>query len=81
MASANFARSKDEKSADERALIQASLVEEEQRRRRQAMTSGRHSRFGGTYVLKNVASISDSNKLIWHNPLQVGKCVRNHIYL
>ena len=70
LASANFSRSKEEKSADERALVQASLVEEEQRRRRQAQASGRHSRFGGTYVLKNVSSISDSNKLIWHNPLQ-----------
>ena len=70
LASANFARSKEEKSADERQLIQTSAVEEEQRRRRLAQSSGRHSRFGGTYVLKNVSSISDSNKLIWHNPLQ-----------
>ena len=70
LASANFARSREEKSADERALLQASLVEEEQRRRRAAASSGRHSRFGGTYVLKNVSAISDGNKLIWHNPLQ-----------
>ena len=38
-------------------------MEEEQRRRRQALASGRHSRFGGTYVLNNVSSISDFDHL------------------
>jgi timeless len=70
LASANFQRSKEEKAGDEKALIQASLVEQENRRKRQMMSSGRHSRFGGTYVVNNLASLNDQKKMIWHNPLQ-----------
>ena len=70
LAAANFQRSKEEKAGDERALQQASLLEQENRKRRQATYSGRHSRFGGTFVVKGVEAIADDKKLIWHRPLQ-----------
>jgi timeless len=91
LASANFSRSKEEKSSDEvplpftkltnmickthkyylQAALEAARRQEAERaksRARLAATS-RHSRFGGTFVLKNVKSITD-RELIVQKPLQ-----------
>jgi len=67
LADASLQRSAEEKYRDEQELIAT-------RRREKAKLiakppPGRHSRFGGTYVLKDVKSISD-NDIICHQSLQ-----------
>ena len=70
LASADFARSAAEKTADEEALTQARRQEAEKAKARARMVAtSRHSRFGGTFVLKNVKSITD-RELIVQKPLQ-----------
>lgn len=66
LADASLQRSAAEKHRDEQELITA-------RRREKAKfttrpPSGRHSRFGGTYVLSNVKSVSDKD-IICHQSL------------
>lgn len=67
LADASLQRSAAEKYRDEQELVTA-------RRREQARVHarpppGRHSRFGGTYILQNVKSISD-NDIICHQSIQ-----------
>jgi len=65
LASANLGRSKVEKEADEEALSKALKREEEKERAKmRAKVVSRHSRFGGTYVLKNVKSITDKDMIV-----------------
>ena len=65
LASANLGRSKAEKEADEEALSKALKREEEKERAKmRAKVVSRHSRFGGTYVLKNVKSITDKDMIV-----------------
>lgn len=66
LAEASLQRSAAEKYRDEQELVAA-------RRREQAKhnarpPSGRHSRFGGTFVIQNVRSISDKD-IIAHQPI------------
>ena len=69
LASANLGRSKAEKDADEEALAKAVMREEQkQQARTKAKLVSRHSRFGGTYVVKNMKSITDRD-LIVQKPL------------
>ena len=69
LAAANFQRSKEEKEEDEKSLLQQYLQEQESKKQRMAKASTRHSRFGGTYTISNMASISEK-KIISHRPLQ-----------
>jgi len=70
LARANLARSAEEKAADEDALAAARKMEAEKAKVKMKTTpSSRHSRFGGSFVLQNVKSISDRN-LIINKPLQ-----------
>jgi len=65
LASANLGRSKTEKTADEEALAKAVKLEEEKRKAKmKAMVTSRHSRFGGTFVVNNVKSITDKAMII-----------------
>ena len=69
LASANFQRSKEEKQQDEQALLKVRLQEvERQKQKFHQSKSSRHSRFGGTFTLTNVKSISERS-LIYHRPL------------
>eukprot|EP00092_Neocalanus_flemingeri_P015916 GFUD01017233.1.p1 GENE.GFUD01017233.1~~GFUD01017233.1.p1 ORF type:complete len:1724 (+),score=585.73 GFUD01017233.1:81-5252(+) len=65
LASASLGRSKAEKAADEEALANAVRLEDkkEKEKTRQMVTS-RHSRFGGTFVLKDVKSITDRDMIV-----------------
>lgn len=65
LASALVQRSEAEKQEDEQELIKA-LKKEQQSKK---PPSARHSRFGGTYVVKNMKSVSD-NDLICHQNLR-----------
>ena len=59
LASANLGRSKAEKDADEEALSKAVMREEQkQQARAKAKLVSRHSRFGGTYVVKNMKNVT-----------------------
>ncbi|XP_075147569.1 circadian regulator timeout [Haematobia irritans] len=67
LADASMQRSVNEKQRDEQELLAA-------RRREKQRTStkpppGRHSRFGGTYVIRNLKSVSDRD-IICHQPLE-----------
>uniref|UniRef100_A0A1I8N6C1 Timeless N-terminal domain-containing protein n=1 Tax=Musca domestica TaxID=7370 RepID=A0A1I8N6C1_MUSDO len=67
LADASLQRSVSEKQRDEQELLAA-------RRREKQRTStkpppGRHSRFGGTYVIRNLKSVSDRD-IICHQPLE-----------
>ena len=69
LASANFQRSKEEKQQDEQELLKLRMRELEiQKQKFHQIKSSRHSRFGGTFTLSNVKSISDRN-VIYHRPL------------
>lgn len=71
LASANMARSQEEKSRDERLLMEARERELElERQRKKSMIPARHSRFGGTFVVSNISSISDGKNLLCHKPLR-----------
>ncbi|KAJ8961908.1 hypothetical protein NQ318_021526 [Aromia moschata] len=62
-------RSEAEKMRDEAELLAARLREKLERQEKEKMSaSSRHSRFGGTFVLKSHRAISN-NKLIYHGPL------------
>ncbi|XP_055382504.1 protein timeless homolog [Condylostylus longicornis] len=67
LADASLQRSNEEKQKDEQELIAA------RRREKQKIIAhpppGRHSRFGGTYVLQNIKSISDRD-IICHQSLE-----------
>ena len=70
LASANFQRSKEEKRQDEVALLRLREREMEQQKQKFLQAkSMRHSRFGGTFTLANVKSISERN-VIYHRPLK-----------
>ncbi|ESP02893.1 hypothetical protein LOTGIDRAFT_230391 [Lottia gigantea] len=65
LASAGVKKSKSEKEAEEREL---EMIREQERAKRRAeflKQSSRHSRFGGTYVVKNLKSISE-REMIYH---------------
>lgn len=66
LADVSLQRSEAEKNRDEQELISARRRE----RAKQIMKppSGRHSRFGGTFVMQNMKSISDRD-IICHKPL------------
>ena len=65
LASANLGRSKAEKDADEEALAKAVRIEEQKQMAKvKAKMVSRHSRFGGTYVVKNMKSITDRDLII-----------------
>ena len=69
LASANFQRSKEERKEDEAALVRLRKEEEEKKKQKYfQIKSLRHSRFGGSYTLTNMKSISE-NPLIYHKPL------------
>jgi timeless len=69
LASANFQRSKEEKDQDEMALLRLRESEMEKSRQKfRQIKSTRHSRFGGTFTVANVKSISERT-LIIHQPL------------
>lgn len=66
LADISLQRTAEERSRDERELISA-------RKRERAKVSmkpptGRHSRFGGTYIMQNMKSVSDRD-IICHKPL------------
>ncbi|KDR17447.1 Timeless-like protein, partial [Zootermopsis nevadensis] len=69
LADTAVARSVEEKERDEVELV---VIRQEEIFQRQAkvkkFTGARHSRFGGTYVLKDMKSVSDSD-IIYHKPL------------
>lgn len=67
LADALVQRSTTEKQADEQALITARKMEKA--KIQQHIPPARHSRFGGTYVFKNMKSVSDRD-LICHQPLE-----------
>ncbi|XP_065094550.1 protein timeless homolog [Ochlerotatus camptorhynchus] len=67
LADASLQRSASEKHRDELELITARKREKAKQLSR--VPAARHSRFGGTYVMQNVKSISD-NDLICHQSLQ-----------
>lgn len=60
-------RSQAEKNRDEEELVQARR--REQAKRALKPPSGRHSRFGGTFSVQNMKSISDRD-IICHKPLE-----------
>ncbi|XP_045117033.1 protein timeless homolog [Portunus trituberculatus] len=69
LATSNLRRSAQEKEEDDRRLQELRRLEALQREaRRRASTSSRHSRFGGTYVVRQMKGVSDQD-LIVHRPL------------
>ncbi|XP_045534789.1 protein timeless homolog isoform X2 [Papilio machaon] len=69
LASAALQRSMDEKVRDEQELLTIRMTETKERQNKIRQYSGtRHSRFGGTYVVQNMKSISD-NEIISLKPL------------
>ncbi|XP_033149795.1 protein timeless homolog [Drosophila busckii] len=67
LADASLKRSLSEKQRDQQELLAARR--REQARRQARPPTGRHSRFGGTYVIRNMKSVSDRD-VICHQPLQ-----------
>lgn len=67
LANASVQRSAAEKHADEQALMAARQLEKA--KAHQHLPPARHSRFGGTYVYKNLKSVSDRD-LICHQSLE-----------
>ena len=69
LASANYQRSMEERKEDETALIRLKKQEEEKKKVKHFQTkSSRHSRFGGSYTITNMKSISE-NPMIYHKQL------------
>lgn len=69
LATSALERNHTEKLRDEAQLLAIRHQETNQKREKvKQFTSARHSRFGGTYVVKSMKSISD-NELIYHKPL------------
>lgn len=66
MASTSLLNSNSKRQRDETDLIEARSIEKQKEVIQ--LPPSRHSRFGGTYVYKNVKSISDKD-LICHQPL------------
>jgi timeless len=52
-----------------RELLMVREKERAQKKMNMMKYSTRHSRFGGTYVLQNIKSISDNNNMIYHRSL------------
>ncbi|XP_064643894.1 protein timeless homolog [Lineus longissimus] len=69
LASAGAKRTLTEKERDEKELMMVREKERAQKKMNMMKYSTRHSRFGGTYVLQNVKSISDNNNMIYHRSL------------
>lgn len=67
LADASLQRSLSEKQRDQQELLAARRRENARRQARPP--SGRHSRFGGTYVIRNMKSVSDRD-IICHQALQ-----------
>nr|WDV40247.1 timeless 2 [Sinonovacula constricta] len=74
LATAGVQRSVSEKEKDEQELAMAREQEKLQKKAAQMKYSTRHSRFGGTFVVKNFKSISD-NDLIYHKAQ--GDCLQD----
>nr|WAM46971.1 protein timeless 2 [Chrysoperla nipponensis] len=69
LASSVMTRSIAEKEKDEIELITAKKKEQIEKQHKLKVYNGaRHSRFGGTYVVKNMKSISNENDIIFHKP-------------
>ena len=68
LATSNLHGSNQEKEEDNRKLQELRLQESLQREARRRASASRHSRFGGTYVVRQVKSISEQD-LILHRPL------------
>ncbi|XP_074037876.1 circadian regulator timeout [Leptinotarsa decemlineata] len=69
LANAALVRSQSEKIRDEAELLAIRHRETTQKQQKTKIYAGtRHSRFGGTFVVKSMKSISD-NELIYHKPL------------
>lgn len=69
LASSVTSRSLEEKVKDEAELLNVRHKENTERQQKlKRYTGARHSRFGGTYVVQNMKSIS-SNDIIYHKPL------------
>lgn len=65
LAAANVGRSRAEKDADEEALAKALRLESQKEQAKiNAKKVSRHSRFGGTFVVKNMKSISDRDMIV-----------------
>ncbi|KAG5673723.1 hypothetical protein PVAND_003743 [Polypedilum vanderplanki] len=75
LATSPLKRSTAEKHIDEQALIIAREIEKAKSMRK--LPPARHSRFGGTYVYRNMKSVSDDKDLICHQPLE--KVVNNDL--
>ncbi|XP_046687268.1 protein timeless homolog isoform X2 [Homalodisca vitripennis] len=68
LASAALQRSQQEKERDEKELLEIRRREiKEKQAKVKLYTGSRHSRFGGTFIIKNFKSISDRD-LIYHKP-------------
>ncbi|XP_023035402.1 protein timeless homolog [Drosophila willistoni] len=67
LADASMQRSVSEKQRDQQELLAARRRERSKRQARPP--PGRHSRFGGTYVIRNMKSVSDRD-VICHQPLE-----------
>ena len=67
LADASLQRSVSEKQRDEQELLAARRREKQRLATKPA--AGRHSRFGGTYVIRNLKSVSDRD-IICHQPLE-----------
>lgn len=67
LADASVQRTAEEKHADEQALVAARKMEKAKVQQR--LPPARHSRFGGTYVYRNLKSVSDRD-LICHQSLE-----------
>lgn len=69
LALSDFQRSKEEKKEDEQELLKLRMKQMEiQKKKFHQIKSSRHSRFGGTFTLANMKSISENN-VIYHRPL------------
>ena len=69
LATASAQRSIEERKEDEIALVRLRQKEEETRKQKLLqMKSSRHSRFGGSFTVTNVKSISE-RPLVYHKPL------------
>ncbi|XP_022340668.2 protein timeless homolog [Crassostrea virginica] len=71
LATAGVSRSMTEKEKDERELQMALEQERAQKRANMMKFSTRHSRFGGTYVVQNMKSISDRDVIFHKNQKDV----------
>ncbi|XP_020898617.1 protein timeless homolog [Exaiptasia diaphana] len=73
LAKAGEERSENEKHHDNRQLERLRERELADKRKNALKFSGRHSRFGGTFTVKNMMSIADKREIIYHRNLADAK--------